>query len=81
MKILAVDLGKFKSVACDYQSDGGEHEFEIIQTRPQVIHDLHVKREPDRLVIELSNIAGWIHDLALVLKIQFQVANPNHEGW
>ena len=81
MKILAVDLGKFKSVACDYESGDGEHEFETIQTSPQQMHDLIVKRAPDRVVIEVCNLAGWIHDLATALEVPIQVANPNHEGW
>ena len=81
MNILAIDLGKFKSVACDYRTEDGQHEFETIQTSPQQIHDLLVKRQPDRLVIEICNIAGWIHDIARTLDIDVQVANPNTEGW
>ena len=32
MKILAIDLGKFKSVACVYISASGEHTFLTIAT-------------------------------------------------
>ena len=35
MKILALDLGKFKSVACDYESETGRHSFATIPTNPQ----------------------------------------------
>ena len=58
MKIAAIDLGKSQSVACDYQTNDGEHEFETIETSPQQVHDLIVRREPDRLVIEVCNMAG-----------------------
>ncbi len=81
MKILAIDLGKFKSVACDCQTGDGEHEFETAVTSPQEFHDLIVRRAPDRLVIEVCNISGWIRDLAVALNVPIQVANPNHEGW
>lgn len=81
MKILAIDLGKFKSVACDYDTASGEHTFTTIATRPAAVHDLLAERGPDRLVIEVSSVAGWIKDLAEALEIQVQVANPNHDAW
>ena len=81
MKILALDLGKFKSVACLYHDAEADSVFRTLETTPQTIHDLLVEYEPDRLVIEVCNIAGWIHDLTTALDIEVQVANPNTEGW
>ena len=34
MLILAIDLGKTKSLACWYRSDGATHEFRTVPTRP-----------------------------------------------
>jgi hypothetical protein len=34
MKILALDLGKFNSVACLYNKVSAEHEFQKIRTTP-----------------------------------------------
>jgi hypothetical protein len=56
--ILAIDLGKFKSVACAYQADTQEAAFETAPTRPQALHDLIVARSPQRVVIEAGNQAG-----------------------
>ena len=81
MKILAVDLGKMKSVACDYASETGEHTFETCRTTPEALEELFVRRCPDRVVIEVCPSAGWITDLAARMKIELQVANPSHEGW
>lgn len=81
MQILAIDLGKFKSEAVIFDSETRKHFFKRISTTPQVIHDLLIEHEPDRLVIEISNIAGWICDLAEDLGVPCMVANPNHEGW
>ncbi len=81
MKILAVDLGKVKSVACDYASESGEHTFETCRTGPEALEALFVRRRPDRVVIEVCPSAGWITDLAARLRIELQVANPSHEGW
>jgi len=81
MEILAMDLGKVKSVACDYASQTGEHAFEACRTAPAVVEGLLVRRRPDRLVIEVGPSAGWIADLAARLAIELQVANPSHQGW
>ena len=82
MKILAVDLGKFKSTACIYHTETAEHTFQKLPTQPQAIHDLIVEHTPDRLVIEVGSQAGWVSDLAEALEISdIQVANANHEAW
>lgn len=80
-KIVALDLGKFKSVACIYESADGEHEFDTIPTVPGLFQDFLVYHAPARLVIEVGSQAGWVCDLASNLGIEIQVANPNHEGW
>jgi transposase len=81
MKILAVDLGKVKSVACDYESETAAHQFETVGTEPAILEDLFRRRSPDRVVIEVGPAAGWITDLAARMKIELQVANPSHQGW
>ena len=59
MKILAMDLGKGKSVACQYEAATGEHTFETIRTSRQEIHDLLVSVRPARVVIEVCPAAGF----------------------
>lgn len=81
MKILALDIGKYKSVACDYEAESGRHTFATIPTTAQALHDLIVDREPDRVVIEICSIAGWICDLVRTLGIEIQVANTADERW
>ena len=43
---LAIDLGKFKSVACEYNSDTSEHNFTTISTTPMAMHELFAERAP-----------------------------------
>ena len=81
MKILALDIGKYKSVGCDYEAETGRHSFATVATTPQAVHDLIVEREPDRVVIEICSIAGWICDLVRTLGIEIQVANTSDERW
>jgi transposase len=81
MKILALDLGKNKSVFLDYVVAGSHQEYGKIATTPQALHDLLVQRRPDRLVIEACPSAGWVCDIAEDLSVAIQVANGNDERW
>ena len=51
MNILAMDLGKYKTVFCDYNVADGEHTFGAVKTTPKDIHDLIVDKEPDRVAV------------------------------
>ena len=81
MKIMALDLGKCNTVFCDYDSINGEHAFGTVKTAPQQIHDLLVEKEPDRVVMEVCSIAGWIVDITEALGKESEVANPMHDAW
>ena len=81
-RILAIDLGKFKSVACDYDTATSEHHFTTIPTTPAVMHDLFAERAPDRVVIEIGSAAGWIKDLAEAMNIgEEKVSGTFIDGW
>src|SRR3954462_8810442 len=85
MLILAIDLGKAKSVACWYQtaadaSDGGRREFRTVPTRPGEFHALLSDRPVDRVVIEICDAAGWIVDLCRTLGIAIPGAHPNQDA-
>src|ERR1051326_2009422 len=81
MKILALDIGKCKTVWCMHQGESTSPLYGKVATTPQALHDLLVEQAPERLVLEVGSPAGWICDLAEALKVPVQVANPNHEGW
>jgi hypothetical protein len=42
MRILALDLGKYKSVACDYEAETGGHRFTTIPTNLHSVVDVFV---------------------------------------
>ncbi len=60
MNILALDIGKFNTVYCDYICENGKHDLGKVKTTPKAIHDLIVNKEPKRVVMEVSEIAGWV---------------------
>lgn len=81
MSILAMDLGKYSTVFCDYNSINNEHTFGQVKTTPQAIHDLIVDRNPEKVVMEVCHIAGWIVDIARTLDKATEVANTTHDAW
>ena len=81
MKILALDLGKIKTVACDYSTDTHKSQYEKVKTTPFSLHQLFARRCPDRIVFEVGTSAGWVYDTAKEFGVEVQVANANHEGW
>ena len=81
MNILALDIGKFNTVYCDYICENGEHDFGKVKTTPQAIHDLIVNKEPKRVVMEVSEIAGWVVDIASALGKETETANTSHDAW
>jgi len=81
MKILALDLGKYKTVGCAYESESGAHQFQRTFTAPADLQRLVQEVKPDRVVIEICNIAGWVCDLMGRLGIAVQVANTSDDAW
>ncbi len=81
MKIVALDLGKFNTMACIYHTGDGKHEFRTIKSDPAAIHDLLLTSEAVCLVIEVGATAGWVKDLAEAMGLEVQVANVNAESW
>ena len=81
MKILALDLGKYKTVGCAYESESGAHQFQRTFTDSAALERLVREVKPDRVVIEVCNIAGWVCDLMQRLGIAVQVANTSDDAW
>ena len=81
MNTLALDLGKYNTVFCDYNSVNGEHGFGKVKTTPQTIHDLIVEKEPQTVVLEVCSIAGWVVDIARALGKETETANTTHDAW
>ena len=40
MKILALDLGKYKTVGCEYESESGAHRFQRSLTTPAALRKM-----------------------------------------
>src|SRR4029079_17352228 len=81
MKILALDLGKYKTVGCAYESESGAHQFKRGFTSPAGLTRMVQEVKPARVVIEVCSIAGWVCDLLWRMGIEVQVANTSDDAW
>ena len=63
MKILALDLGKFNSVSCFYDTKTQVPEFWTCATSRSYLRTVFEKYRPDLVVFESCSISGWVHDL------------------
>jgi hypothetical protein len=78
--ILAVDWGKYKSVACLYRS-AHEHQFLSFPTSHADISRLLDKHQPAVVLIEACLLAGGVHDLGVDKGVQCLLANTTSDAW
>jgi transposase len=79
--ILAIDLGKYKSVDCVLDQSTGEFRFATFDTSRSELQKLIAKERPGVVVIEACLLAGWVHDLCGELGVRCLVANTASEAW
>jgi transposase len=79
--ILAIDLGKYKSVACLHDPDSGEFRFTTFDTSREEMTKLLSRQRPAVVIIEACLLAGWVHDLCAEFAIRCWVANTASEAW
>ena len=73
--ILALDLGKYKSVACVYDPATAQARFDTLTTSREQLRKLFARVRPAAVVIEACLRAGWVHDLGHELGLPCHVAN------
>src|SRR5262245_11203992 len=79
--ILAIDLGKYKSVACVHDQALGTFRFTSFDTTRSDMQRLLTRDRPTVVIIEACLLAGWVHDLCAELGIRCLVANTASEAW
>ena len=81
MTILAIDLGKYNSVACYYDSANQSSRFRTLRTTPAEVRQLLLREPVTLVVLEAGSSSGWIADLCESLNITVAVANTSGEAW
>ena len=81
MIILALDLGKFNTMCCIYNSKTRKHEFINAPTERNYLTTLLKKTKCDLVVMEACGPSGWINDLAMSLGHKTLVCSTNEDAW
>jgi transposase len=80
-RILAIDLGKFKSVSCLLDTTTNATEFWTLSTDRHYLQTVLKNYTPNLVVIESCGLAGWVHDVCTAEGYEVLVCNPNQEAW
>jgi len=80
-KILAIDLGKFKSVACLFETETNQTEFCTMTTDRHYLKTVLRNYTPDLVVVEACAISGWVSDFCQQEGYQVLVCSPSQEAW
>jgi transposase len=81
MKILALDLGKFNTMCCFFDSKTRKHSFLNAATDRQFLATLFKKNKVDLVVMEACGPSGWIYDLAQNAGHKTVVCSTNEDAW
>jgi transposase len=81
MNILAIDLGKFNSMFCFFDSTSQSAEFLQAATSRSYFRSVLANRSVDLVVMEACGPSGWVKDLCEELTIATLVCSTNEEAW
>jgi transposase len=81
MNILAIDLGKYNSMCCFFETESQTYEFWNAETTRPYLTKLLQWRRVDLVVMEACGPSGWINDLCQELGLPTLVCSTNEEAW
>ena len=81
MKILALDLGKFNTMCCFFDSETRRHTFQLAATERNYLTAIFKTCKADLVVMEACGPSGWIHDLAVSHGHKTLVCSTNEDAW
>jgi transposase len=79
--ILALGLGKYKSVACADDRATTEARFHTLETTRDELRQRLERQRPAVIVFEACTLAGWVHDLCAELGLRGKVADTASAAW
>ena len=81
MKILALDLGKFNTMCCFFDTRTRKHSFLNAATDRSYLTTVFKQQKLDLVVMEACGPSGWINDLAQSQGLQTIVCSTNEDAW
>lgn len=81
MKILALDLGKFNTMCCFFDTQTRKTEFLTATTDRHYLSTILKNHPIDLVVMEACGPSGWISDLCHEHNLKTLVCSTNEEAW
>lgn len=81
MDILAIDLGKFNSMCCFFNTETQEYSFWPAETTRGYLRKVLENFPADKVVMEACGPSGWIYDLCQEMGKSTLVCSTNDEAW
>ena len=81
MIILAIDLRKFNSTCCFFDTRTQEYSFWAAATTRRYLRTVLEHNPVDLVVMEACGPSGWINDLCQELGLKTLVCSTNEEAW
>jgi len=81
MNILALDLGKFNTMCCFFNTRTRKHEFLNAATERKYLATVFSRHKIDLVVMEACGPSGWVSDLARSLGHKTLVCSTNEDAW
>ena len=81
MIILAIDLGKFNSMCCFFDTESQESRFQLVATTRSYLAAVFKNHAIDLVVMEACGPSGWIADLCQEFKLPTLICSTNEEAW
>ncbi|MEM8671965.1 MAG: IS110 family transposase [Planctomycetota bacterium] len=81
MMILSMDLDKFNTVCCFYDTERQKYRFETIATKRSHVDHLLDTCDPDLVVMEACGPSGWVSDVCKQRGLKTIVCSTHDEAW
>ncbi len=77
MNIIAIDLGKFNSIDCFFDTETNKHRFQLIKTERDYPQTLLTSEPSDLEVMDACTASGWVSGPGTPAESKLtSVANP-----
>ena len=81
MNIIAMDLGKFNSMFCFYDSETQDCSTAKAPTDRKYFHSVLKSKQPDLVVCEACGSSDWVKDLCEELELEIIVCSTHEDAW
>ena len=81
MDILAIDLGKFNSMCCFFNTQTRKYSYWQAETTRAYLRKVFEEFPADVVVMEACGPSGWVHDLCQEMDKPSLVCSTNEEAW